>query len=98
VTISFLLICAEDTIVTWFRRAVKPGSSEPPGERGLRGVEGARQSIRYAQQQVPAFTAQHLDELVEGLERDGEIAAANVTAAAEAVIAAHQEPSGSRAR
>jgi hypothetical protein len=60
-------------------------------ERWPERIEGARQSIRDAQQQVQVFTAEHLSELVADLEQEGEVAAANVTAAAEAVVTAHQE-------
>jgi hypothetical protein len=55
------------------------------------GPGATRHAIRDTQHQVKVFIAEHLDELVKDLERDGEVAAANLTAAAEAVVAAHQE-------
>jgi hypothetical protein len=51
-------------------------------------LAGARAAVRDAHQQVHHFTAAHLDELVRNLERDGEVAAKNLTSAAEAVVAA----------
>jgi hypothetical protein len=53
------------------------------------GPGATRHAIRDTQHQVKVFIAEHLDELVKDLERDGEVAAANLTAAAE--VAAHQE-------
>jgi chromosome segregation ATPase len=60
-------------------------------ERWPERIEGARQAVRDAHQQVQHFTGKHLDELVKGLERDGEVAAASVNAAAAALVAAFQE-------
>jgi hypothetical protein len=43
---------------------------------------------------VRHFTGQHLEELVEGLQRVGEVGTANVNAAAAALVAAFQEREG----
>lgn len=53
-------------------------------------VEGARQAGRDRQAAVQAFAAEHLGELIRGMEQDGEVAAAKVNEAAEAVAAAFQ--------
>jgi hypothetical protein len=60
-------------------------------ERWPERIEGARAAVRDAHQQVQHFTAGHLDKLVEGLERDGQVAASNVNAAAAALVEAFHE-------
>jgi chromosome segregation ATPase len=60
-------------------------------ERWPERIEGARHAIRDAQQQVQAFTAEHLDKLVAEREAEGAAVAAKLTSAAEAVVAAYHE-------
>jgi hypothetical protein len=59
-----------------------------PSQRWPEKIEGARQALRDADLQVRRLSAERLDELVETLEQDGEVAAKNLTRAAEAVVAA----------
>lgn len=62
-------------------------AGQPWAER----LAGARATVRDAHQRLQGFTAEHLDELVGDLEGDGEVAAANLNAAAEALVAAFLE-------
>jgi hypothetical protein len=62
-------------------------AAEPWGER----IAGAQAALRDATARLQQASAQHLDELVEGLEQDGEAAASKVNEAAAALVAAHQE-------
>jgi hypothetical protein len=64
--------------------AAKTKAAEPWHER----AEGARQAVRDADQELRRYQAEHLDELVEVLQEDGRIAAADLTAHAEGVVAA----------
>jgi hypothetical protein len=59
-------------------------AAEPWGERRA-GVEAA---IRDANAELQRFASAHLPELVEDLERDGDVAAAELTAHAEGIVTA----------
>lgn len=65
----------------------KARAAEPWAER----IEGTRQRARDAHTEVQRFAAEHLDELVADLEVEGAAAAARLTDAAEAMLAAHTE-------
>jgi hypothetical protein len=60
-------------------------------ERWPERIEGARAGLRDAQAALQAYTAEHLDELVQDKERDGEVATSSLNAAAETVVAAYRE-------
>jgi hypothetical protein len=62
----------------------KAKAAEPWHER----AEGARQAVRDADQELRRYQAEHLDELVEVLQEDGRIAAADLTTHAEGVVTA----------
>jgi chromosome segregation ATPase len=64
--------------------AAEQRASEPWPER----IEGGRRGVRDVQAQLQTFTAEHLDELVQALEASGEAAAAQLNAAAEALVEA----------
>jgi hypothetical protein len=52
-------------------------------------VEGGRRAIRDAQRQIQIFAGENLTELVADLEEQGQVAAADVTEHAEALVAAY---------
>jgi hypothetical protein len=59
-------------------------------ERWPERIAGARAALIDTHADIGRFTAAHLDELVEGLAAEGEVVAANVNAAAAALVEAHQ--------
>jgi hypothetical protein len=61
------------------------------GARWPEKIEGARQALRDSDQQVRRYATEHIAELVDGLERDGQIAAERVNATAEAFLHATRE-------
>jgi hypothetical protein len=67
--------------------AARAKAAEPWAER----IAGARTRIGDRHAEVQAFVAEHLDELVADRERQGEAAAARLTAAAESVLTAYAD-------
>jgi hypothetical protein len=60
-------------------------------ERWPERIEGARAALRDMHAQVHAYTYEHLDELIENVQRDGEVAAERVNVAAQNLVDAYQE-------
>jgi chromosome segregation ATPase len=100
---SQTLVAARETLVQFERRGggrpaerrqleealakAKKAAEEPWSER----LEGARRAARDAQHEVQRFVAEHLAELVEAREVDGQAAAERINTAAAEMLAGYQE-------